>query len=333
MDSTIHNTGAGDVLAGKRFVADEGKYKDFIRQAGVFLSLVAICIFFACMSKFFLTQRNLISILLQGSIGIVVALGMTTVIITGGIDLSVGPMVALAGVIMGTQLKAGMNPAAAVLVSVGVGLCCGLMNGILITLFRLQAFLVTLGMLSIFRGLSLIYTGGKPVASLPQAYTRVVGGTVGVVPVPVILMAIIVLAMFLLFRFTKFGVYIFAIGGNENAAVLSGVNVKLYKILAYATSGILCGLAGAIMAGRLGAMEPMAGNGFELTAIAAAAIGGASLAGGKGSVIGTVLGALILSVLQNGLTLLNVQSFYQQLATGIVIIFAVLLDRFTNKED
>lgn len=313
-----------------RYTIKESGWKKFARQGGVLLCLLAICVFFAIISPHFFNERNLISVVLQASINIIVALGMTVVIITGGIDLSVGPILAVCGVVLAQMLVNGTNAFLAVLAALALGVLMGLINGSLISVFNLQPFLVTLGTMSIYRGLALVYTTGKPVPGVPDSYTSVIGGKIGIIPVPVIIMIAIVLLVYCLLKFTKIGVYIFAIGGNVEAAKLSGINVTKYKMTAYVISGLACALGAVVMVGRLGAAEPTAATGYELDAIAASAIGGASLAGGKGSVIGTVLGALILAVLKNGMTLLNVQSYYQQIATGIVIILAVMLDHFTN---
>ncbi|BDF59619.1 ribose ABC transporter permease [Christensenellaceae bacterium] len=313
-----------------RYTIKESGWKKFARQGGVLLCLLAICVFFTIISPHFFNERNLISVVLQASINIIVALGMTVVIITGGIDLSVGPILAVCGVVLAQMLVNGTNAFLAVLAALALGVLMGLINGSLISVFNLQPFLVTLGTMSIYRGLALVYTTGKPVPGVPDSYTSVIGGKIGIIPVPVIIMIAIVLLVYCLLKFTKIGVYIFAIGGNVEAAKLSGINVTKYKMTAYVISGLACALGAVVMVGRLGAAEPTAATGYELDAIAASAIGGASLAGGKGSVIGTVLGALILAVLKNGMTLLNVQSYYQQIATGIVIILAVMLDHFTN---
>lgn len=316
-----------------RYTIKQTFWQKWGRQISVLIALAVLMAFFGIASPHFFKQRNLISCVLSAAVNIIVALGMTIVIITGGIDLSVGPILSVCGVLTAKMLVNGCNAALVVICALLVGALLSLINGVLISRFDLQPFLVTLGTQSIFRGASLLYTTGRPIINVPQSFTKVVGGTLGVIPVPVIIMAVFSAFIWWLLKYTRLGVYIFAIGGNANAANLSGIHVRFYRTLAYVLCGICCALASVVLVGRMGAMEPTAGDGYELNAIAAAAIGGASLAGGKGSVIGTLLGALILSVLTNGLTLLNVQSYYQQICTGAVIIFAVMLDYFSNSND
>ena len=298
----------------KRFISREPWYHKYLRQGSVLICLIVLCLFFSILSPDFLNSRNLISVIRSCSVTIIIAMGMLVVIITGGIDLSLGCIVAVCGVFLAKMLVGGMSPFIAVPITLGIGMLMGLVNGVLIAYFDLQPFLVTLGTQVIYRGFALLYTTGRPVTNVPTSYC-----------------SITVLAFYWVIKYTKTGVYVYAIGGNAEAAKLSGIDVRKYKMRAYIMDGLLCALGAATMLGRLGAAEPTAASGYELDAIAAAAIGGTSLAGGKGSVIGTVLGALILQVLTNGMTLMNVQSYYQQIVTGIVIIVAVLIDRFTNK--
>ena len=316
----------------QRFISREPWYHKYLRQGSVLICLIVLCLFFSILSPDFLNSRNLISVIRSCSVTIIIAMGMLVVIITGGIDLSLGCIVAVCGVFLAKMLVGGMSPFIAVPITLGIGMLMGLVNGVLIAYFDLQPFLVTLGTQVIYRGFALLYTTGRPVTNVPTSYCSIVGGKLfGWLPMPVVIMAITVLAFYWVIKYTKTGVYVYAIGGNAEAAKLSGIDVRKYKMRAYIMDGLLCALGAATMLGRLGAAEPTAASGYELDAIAAAAIGGTSLAGGKGSVIGTVLGALILQVLTNGMTLMNVQSYYQQIVTGIVIIVAVLIDRFTNK--
>lgn len=316
-----------------RFINREPWYRKYLRQGSVLICLIILCMFFSLISPDFLNSRNIISIVRSCSVTIIIAMGMLIVIITGGIDLSLGCIVAVCGIFLAKMLVGGVSAFIAVPVTLVIGAVMGLINGALIAYFDLQPFLVTLGTQTIYRGFALLYTTGRPVTNVPSSYCNIVGGKLfGWLPMPVVIMALTVLVFYWLIKFTKTGVYVFAIGGNAEAAKLSGINVKRYKMRAYMIDGLLCALGACTMLGRLGAAEPTAADGYELDAIAAAAIGGTSLAGGKGSVIGTVLGALILQVLTNGMTLMNVQSYYQQIVTGIVIIVAVLIDRFTNKD-
>ena len=218
----------------------------------------------------------------------------------------------------------------AILATLGVGAMCGLFSGSLIAYAGLQPFIVTLGGLSLFRAIALIYTGGNPVFGIPLAFRSLINSTVLGIPTPIVIVAVIALLLWTVMNKTPLGEYILAIGGNEEAARVAGVPVKRTKVTVYIFSGLLASLASLILIGRLGAAEPTIGNLWELDAIAAAAIGGASLMGGKGSIFGTLIGVVILGVLRNGLTLLNIQAFYQLLATGLIIIIAMLIDRATR---
>lgn len=300
------------------------------RDMGTLIGLIVICAVFSALSDVFLTERNLVNILQQSSINACVAIGMTMVIISGGIDLSVGPIAAFSAVLAATLLAQGFPVVLAIGAAVAIGVACGALNGALIAYGGLQPFIVTLGTLSVYRALALIYTGGNPVLGVPATFRRLFASEIGIFPVPVVVVAGLgIVASVLLLR-TPLGEYIFAVGGNEEAARISGVPIARTKIAAYAMSGFLAALAAVILVARLGAAEPTLGNLWELEAIAASAIGGASLMGGKGSIVGTILGAIVLGAMRNGLTLMNVQAFYQLLATGIIIILAMLVDRLTR---
>lgn len=301
-----------------------------LRDAGTLFGLVIIFVTFAALNDVFLTVPNLVNILQQSSINACIALGMTLVIISGGIDLSVGPTAALSAVVAASLMVAGVPVPLAVLAALGVGVACGLFNGALIAYGGLQPFIVTLGGLSLYRALALIFTGGNPIFGIPEGFRALTNGTLGGIPAPVVIVAVIAVALWVLLNRSPLGEYILAVGGNEEAARISGVPVARTKITTYVLSGVLASVAALILVGRLGAAEPTLGTLWELDAIAAAAIGGASLMGGKGSVVGTLLGAVILGALRNGLTLMNVQAFYQLLATGIIIIVAMLIDRATR---
>lgn len=301
-----------------------------LRDAGVLIGLILIMAVFGVLTPTFLTERNLVNVLQQSSINACIAVGMTLVIISGGIDLSVGPVAALAAVIAGSMMLAGLPPVLAAAVALMVGAGCGAVNGAIVALGGLQPFIVTLGTLSLFRALALIYTGGSPILGIPAGFRAVLNAHVAGLPVPVVLVLGISLIAWVILRKTPLGDYLLAVGGNEEAARVAGVPIAATKIAAYAISGFLAAVAALILIGRLGAAEPILGNLWELEAIAASAIGGASLMGGKGSIVGTLLGAVILGAMRNGLTLLNVQAFYQLLATGIIIIVAMLIDRATR---
>ncbi|HYG56747.1 MAG TPA: ribose ABC transporter permease, partial [Symbiobacteriaceae bacterium] len=256
-----------------------------------------------------------------------IASGMTLVILTGGIDLSVGPVLALSSAVMAGLAAGGTHPLVAVLAGLAVGAALGAANGTVITRGGVAPFVATLGTMTIARGLTLVYTDGRPITGLPDALTALGTGYVGPIPAPVVVMAAVVLVTYLVLTHTPFGRFIYAVGSNEEAARFAGISVPRTKTLAYMLTGIAAALAGLVLTGRLNSAQPTAGAGFELDAIAAVVLGGTSLAGGQGGILGTVVGALIIGTLDNGLNLLNVSSFYQQVAKGAVILIAVLLDR------
>lgn len=301
-----------------------------LRDAGTLIGLIIILAVFAALVPGFMSERNLINILQQSSINACIALGMTLVIISGGIDLSVGPTAAISAVLTASLLVAGYPVPVAVLTGLGIGALCGLANGVLVAYVGLQPFIVTLGTLSTYRAIALIYTGGNPVLGVPQDFRAIFNGNLAGIPHSVVIVALVALAAWVILKKTPIGEYLLAVGGNEEAAYVAGVPIALTKITAYVISGVLAALASFILIGRLGAAEPILGNLWELDAIAAAAIGGASLMGGKGSIIGTILGAIILGTMRNGLTLMNVQAFYQLLATGLIILVAMMIDRVTR---
>lgn len=301
-----------------------------VRDMGTLIGLVIIFAVFAFLSPVFMTAPNLINILQQSAINAIVALGMTLVIISAGIDLSVGPVAALAAVLCASMMVAGVPVPLAVLLALVGGAVYGLFNGVLIAYAGLQPFIVTLGGLSLCRALALIYTGGNPIFGIPASFRNFINGDLLGIPCPIIITAVIALLLWIVLTKTPLGEYIFAVGGNEEAARVCGVPVAKTKIAVYVISGVLASIAALILVGRLGAADPTLGNLWEMNAIAAAAIGGASLMGGKGSIFGTILGAIILGTLINGFTLLNIQSFYQLLATGVIIIVAMLVDRATR---
>jgi ribose transport system permease protein len=296
------------------------------REFGTLLGLLVLCAVLWIASPHFLTASNLVNVVEQSAIIGIIAVGMTFVIITGGIDLSVGSLVALSGIAFGTAVQQDVPLPLAAVIGLGTGMACGTINGLLITLGRLPPFIATLGMMSMARGAALMLSDGRPISGYPEAFRTLATGDVLGIPVPVIMMlAIYGLAHFTLQR-TILGRYTYAIGGNEEAATLSGVNVKLYKTLVYAIAGLLSAVTALLLVARLNSAQPIAGIMYELDAIAAVVIGGASLMGGAGSVVGTLIGALIMAVLRNGLNLLGVPSYVQQVAIGAVIVIAVLVD-------
>lgn len=296
------------------------------RQVGTLLGLVGLCLLLASLTPHFLTVSNLLNVMEQTTINAVIAVGMTFVILTGGIDLSVGSLVALAGVVLASALQAGLPSALGVAAGLGAGGLCGLLNGVLITRGKLPPFIVTLGMMSIARGAALLYTEGRPVSGFAADFRWLSTGRALSIPVPVLVMgAVYLVAHFVLTR-TRFGRYVYAIGGNEEATRLSGISVPFHKTMVYLLSGVMSAVAAVLLTARLNSAQPIAGIMYELDAIAATVIGGTSLMGGSGTVAGTLVGALIMGVLRNGLNLLGISSFLQQIVIGAVIIVAVLVD-------
>jgi ribose transport system permease protein len=302
------------------------------RQFGTLVGLLVLCAVLWALTPYFLTVSNLLNIAEQTSINAIVAVGMTFVIISGGIDLSVGSIVALSGVILGMALRDERPLALALPLALLVGLVCGLVNGLLVSHGRLPPFIVTLGTMSIARGFALLATEGRPVSGFDPAFRSLATGRIGFIPAPVIVMALVyAVAHFVLTR-TTFGRYVYAIGGNEEATRLSGVSVKFHKAMIYGVSGLTSAIAAVILTARLNSAQPIAGMMYELDAIAATVIGGTSLMGGEGTLGGTLVGALIMGVLRNGLNLLGVSSFLQQVVIGAVIVVAVLLDTVLKRK-
>lgn len=311
------------------------------QRYGILIALVLLCVVLAVVNENFLSQRNIINVLRQTSINGILAIGMTFVILTRGIDLSVGSVVALVGVVsasFATTSTAGVAgspymPLIAVMVGLATGTAVGAVSGSVVARFSVPAFVATLGMLSAARGLTLIYAGGRPVPALTDGYRWIGTGDIAGIPVPIILFGLVfVLAHFILTR-TRFGRHVYAVGGNPHAAKVSGLPVRRIRFAVYAISGALAGIAGMILAARTGSALPQAGVAYELDAIAAVVIGGTSLAGGIGRVSGTVIGALLIGVMNNGLDLMGVESYYQQVIKGGLIVAAVLLDRSRKSED
>ncbi len=296
------------------------------REFGTLAGLLVLCLALWIASPHFLTTANLLNVVEQSTLIGIIAVGMTFVILTAGIDLSVGSIVALAGVAMGTAFRAGLPMFAAALTGLAVGLACGLANGGFITLGRLPPFIATLGMMSIARGGALMLSDGRSISGYPDGFRALATGDLLGIPLPVVIMLVIYgIAHFVLTR-TTLGRYTYAIGGNEEAAELSGIRVRFYKSAVYGIAGLLSAVTSILLVARLDSAQPIAGIMYELDAIAAVVIGGTSLLGGSGSVLGTLIGALIMGVLRNGLNLLGVSSYLQQDAIGGVIIVAVLMD-------
>lgn len=306
--------------------------KFLISNTGMLIGLVLLSAFFAANSPAFLTTSNMLNVLRQISINAIIALGMTFVLLTGGIDLSVGSVVAASGSLMVSMLASlGIPLWQGVLVGLGLGALLGLVNGLVIARGSLPPFIVTLAMLTIARGLAYVYTDGRPTRYDDPAFSAIGNGYIGPVPVPVAITLVWFLICAILLYRTRFGRHVYAIGGNLEAARFSGIKIPSVITLVYVISGFAAGLSGIILAARMSSGQPIAGQGFELDAIAAIVLGGTSLAGGKGKLSGTLIGALIIGVLNNGLNLMQVSFYYQLIIKGLVIVGAVYLDTISGK--
>jgi ribose transport system permease protein len=305
----------------------------------VVVALIALCVILSIVSPVFLSISNILNIFVQTSINGIVAIGMTMVILTGGIDLSVGSVVALAGVTAGlTSMAIDADVTSAglgivcIIMALAVGALAGLVNGVLISKAKLPAFIATLGMMSIARGLALTISGGLAITKIPDIIKFIGSGRIGFINFPIILMIVLYFIAWWVLRYTKLGRNTYAVGGNMEAARLSGVKVPKTLIIVYMISGICSGIAALLLTGRLTSAQPVAGSGYELDAIAAVVIGGTSMSGGEGRIIGTLIGALLVAVLRNGLNLLNVSAYSTQIVIGLVIVLAVMMDTLRNRE-
>ena len=281
------------------------------------------------MSPNFLTTANIFNVLRQVSISALIAFGMTFIILTGGIDLSVGSTLALTGAVAASLLSSGYDPILAIFIALLLGAILGAFNGLIITKGKVAPFIATLATMTMYRGATLVYTDGKPVSGLGDALSfQMLGkGYFLGIPVPVVTMAIAFAVLYFILHKTTFGRRIYSVGGNEEASRLSGISVDRVKIAAYSITGFLAALSALILTSRLNSAQPTAGTSYELDAIAAVVLGGTSLNGGKGWIFGTLVGALIIGVLNNGMNLIGISSFFQQVVKGAVILIAVLLDR------
>ncbi len=298
-----------------------------VRELGVLTALLVVAALISFATPYFLTTDNLMGVFRSFSLIAIMSIGMVMVIITGGIDLSVGSVMGLSSLTTALGFTNGLPTAACVLGGLAVGLLFGLFNGLLVTAIRLPPFIATLGSLSIGRGLMYIVTHGVPLTpDTPDSFSVIGQGYVGPVPVPVVIMAAMMVGFSVLMRKTRFGRHVYATGGNETAARLSGVKTGRVKLLVYMLSGVIAAVAGVISFSRYLSAEPASGFGSELDVIAAAAIGGASLSGGVGSVEGAVIGAALAGIIANGVVLMNINTYAQQAITGAVILIAVSLD-------
>lgn len=297
-----------------------------LRQFGLLFVILAIVIIMSIVSPVFLKPQNIINIIRQVSINGIIAVGMTCVILTGGIDLSVGSVVAITSVICGSFLAMGINWFVACISGVAISILFGLFNGYMISYVRFQPFIATLASMAIGRGIALAYSNGKPYPIKDPSFIAIGQGYFLGIPIPIILLVIVVAVGLITLKMTTFGRYIFAIGGNENAAKLSGVRTRRVKLTVYVISAICASIVGLILSARISSGQPTAGEIYEMDAIAATAIGGTSMNGGLGSLVGTIEGFILLGLMTNSMNLLNINSFYQQIAKGLLIVVAVFLD-------
>lgn len=309
--------------------------KNVLVEQKSLITLLVLILIVSCLSDNFFTLNNIFNILQQTSINAIIAVGMTLVILTSGIDLTVGSIFALAGAVTASMIGADISPFIAICAALILSAILGAFSGVIIAKGKLQAFIATLVMMLILRGATLVYTKGSPISIGTNdnsemfewiAFDRVFG-----IPVPIIIMLVVFAAAWYLLKYTRLGRYIYALGGNESATQLSGINVDKVKIIVYAMSGLLCAVASTIEVSRLSSAQPTAGTGYEMDAIAAVVLGGTSMSGGRGKIIGTLIGALILGFLNNGLNMLGVDAYYQMIVKGGVILLAVLVDKKTNK--
>ena len=303
--------------------------QSLFQKIGPFIGLIVIVLIFSILEPGFLSMNNLLNVLRQVSFNALIAFGMTFVILTGGIDLSVGSILALTGAVSAGLIASGIDPIFAMLAGLLLGAILGAVNGFIIAKGKVAPFIATLATMTIYRGLTLVYTEGRPISGLGDnaAFQMLGKGYFLGIPVPVVTMLISFGILYFILKKTTFGRRVYAVGGNEEASILSGINTDRIKIYVYSLTGLLSALAALMLTSRLNSAQPTAGEMFELDAIAAVVLGGTSLTGGRGWIVGTLIGALIIGVLNNGLNIIGVTSFFQQVVKGAVILLAVLLDR------
>ena len=321
---------------------DKTEVMSILKKYGSVFVLFLIIIFLSIVRPEFMTAKNLFNVLNQTSIYGIMAIGMTFVIISSGIDLSVGSVLAFAGVVTASfaqvatatgKMFPNFGPLpifVTIFIALGIGSLCGAINGFLVAKTNIHAFIATLGMQTIARGFALLYTGGKPVSNLSAGFEFIGSKLWGIVPVPVVIYALVIAIAWILLNYTSFGKSVFAIGANKTAAAISGIKVQRNQIIIFTIAGLCAGLAAVVFLGRTGSAHPGAATGYELTAIAATTIGGTSQTGGIGTIWGAVVGALFLSVVKNGMTLMGIHAYWQQIVEGVIIITAVIIDMRKN---
>ena len=300
------------------------------RILGVISALIVTFVVFTILEPMFLTWDIMLEIGVQSTIIAFVAIGLTFVIITGGIDISVGSIVGLTAVICATNLEK-WGTGLTIVAAIAIGAALGAFNGAISAIFNLQSFVVTLATLNLFRGLAFLFTQGRPIYNLDTGFREFFSAEIGPIPKPILFLIAFTIISYIILNRTRMGLHFKAIGTNSDASLRSGVNVKKSQILAFTLGGAFCGIATLMLMSRIGAAEPISGTGFELQAIAAVVVGGTSLMGGRGSIVGTVLGAILLGSIAVGLTLHNVNAFVQLVVTGVIVLGAVLTDRFATR--
>jgi ribose/xylose/arabinose/galactoside ABC-type transport system permease subunit len=308
------------------------QFTSILKRYGIAIAFVLVCVILAILSPVFLRWNNILNVIRQSSIIGIMAVGVTFVILTGGIDLSVGSVMAAAGMIAAGAMQNGAGTATAILIGLAVGLACGLANGYLITVGKITPFVVTLGMMSIARGITLIYSQGYPISGFSPSFRYIGGGVLFGIPFPIILLLLSVVVAWFILTQTRLGRYTYAVGGNEETVTLSGISSSRIKLIVYGISGFASGVSALILTSRLNSAGPTAGIAYELDVIASVVIGGTSLNGGRGSVWGTLIGALLIAIINNGMNLLGISPYFQQLVKGLIIIGAVLIDRLREQD-
>ena len=302
---------------------------------GIGIALLIEILIFSQLSPYFFTAENILNVSLQISIAAIVAAGMTFVILTAGIDLSVGAVIAFSGVVATSLLKTGSPFAVSFLLALfaglAVGAASGAVAGVCVTRFNITPFIVTLALMTIWRGAAYLYTDGRPIWELPDQFSIIGSGRLFAVPIPTIVMIVVYILAYVVLEHTRFGRYVYAVGGNKEAARLAGVSVNGVLMKVYILCGVLSSLSGILLASRMNSGQPNAGMMYELDVIAAVVVGGTSLFGGRGSIVGTFLGAMLIGILRNGLNLMNVSSYVQMIVVGVVILLAVMLDQFRKR--
>ncbi len=323
------------MTAGRQSASGANRALRFLSEYGIAIALLLELAVFAQLSPYFFTAENLLNVSLQISITAIIAVGMTFVILTSGIDLSVGALVAFCGIVATLVLKAGMPFGAALLLAslagIGVGACSGLIAGFCVTKLNITPFIVTMSLMTIWRGASFLVTDGRPIWELPASFGVLGSGRLAGVPIPSLIMIAIYVIAYIVLTKTAFGRSVYAAGGNKEAARLSGILTDRVIIKTYVLSGALAAVSGILLASRMNSGQPNAGLMYELDVIAAVVVGGTSLFGGRGSIIGTFLGAMLIGILRNGLNLMNVSSYLQMIVLGLVILLAVMLDQLKKK--